>query len=196
MNRTWITGLTLASVAGSGGAFAAVATSGNDAPVAAQTLTAVKASEFVQAPQSRTVNYQVGAAGTVTLTATDGALAVDAATVGTGWSVVTTTAVGSHVEAAVHRRHPARHVRRRHRQRERRRRCADLRAGAGDHCSSATGPDRRQRDRAIERGKRQDHFTAEAGHPPARRSGTAIGGPDHRAATQAGSHNRSLGKRR
>ncbi len=97
MNRSWITGLTLASVAGSGGAFAAAASS-NDAPVVAQAQTFVKASEFVQAPQSRSINYQVGAAGTVTLTVTDGALAVTNATPGAGWTTATTTALGTHVE--------------------------------------------------------------------------------------------------
>jgi hypothetical protein len=97
MNRSWITGLTLASVAGSGGAFAAVATS-NDTPVVAQSQAFVRASEFVQAPQSRSTNYQVGAAGTVTLTVTDGTLAVTNATFGTGWTVAPTTALGTHVE--------------------------------------------------------------------------------------------------
>ena len=86
MNRTWITGLTLASVAGSGGAFAAAATSGNDTPVAAQAPSVVNASDFVQAPTSRTINYQVGAAGTVTLTVTNGVLNVDNTTFGTGWT--------------------------------------------------------------------------------------------------------------
>jgi hypothetical protein len=98
MNRTWITGLTLASVAGSGGAFAAAATSGNDMPVAAQSPTVVNASDFVQAPTSRTINYQVGAAGTVTLTVTDGMLNVDNTTFGTGWTGAATMVAGSHVE--------------------------------------------------------------------------------------------------
>ena len=98
MNRSWITGLTLASVAGSGGAFAAAASS-NDAPVVvAQPQNFVKASELVQTPQSRAINYQVGAAGTVTLTVTDGTLAVTNATMGAGWTVATTTALGTHVE--------------------------------------------------------------------------------------------------
>ena len=98
MNRTWITGLTLASVAGSGGAFAAAATSGNDTPVAAQAPTAVNASSFVQASQSRTINYQVGPAGTVTLTVTNGVLNVDSTTFGTGWTGAATAVAGSHVE--------------------------------------------------------------------------------------------------
>ena len=97
MNRSWITGLTLASVAGSGGAFA-VAASSNDTPVVAQSQAFVKASEFVQTPQSRSINYQVGTAGTVTLTVTNGTLAVASTTFSTGWSVATTTALGSHVE--------------------------------------------------------------------------------------------------
>jgi hypothetical protein len=98
MNRTWITGLTLASVAGSGGAFAAAATSGNDMPVAAQAPTVVNASDFVQAPTSRTINYQVGAAGTVTVTVTDGVLNVGNTTFGTGWTGAATMVAGSHVE--------------------------------------------------------------------------------------------------
>ena len=98
MNRTWITGLTLASVAGSGGAFAAAATSGNDMPVAAQAPSVVNASDFVQAPTSRTINYQVGAAGTVTLTVTDGVLNVDNTTFGTGWTGAPRWSPASHVE--------------------------------------------------------------------------------------------------
>lgn len=97
MNRSWITGLTLASVAGSGGAFAAAASS-HDAPVAAQLQTGIPAGQFVQAAQGRTVNYQVGVAGTVTLSIADGVLTVTDATVGTGWTTVTTVGVGTHVE--------------------------------------------------------------------------------------------------
>jgi len=98
MNRTWITGLTLAGVAGSGGAFAAAATSGTDVPVAAQAPSVVNASDFVQAPTSRTINYQVGAAGTVTVTVTNGVLNVDSTTFGTGWTGGATAVAGSHVE--------------------------------------------------------------------------------------------------
>jgi hypothetical protein len=98
MNRTWITGLTLAGVAGSGGAFAAAATSGTDVPAAAQAPSVVNASEFVQAPTSRTINYQVGAAGTVTVTVTNGVLNVDSTTFGTGWTGGATAAAGLHVE--------------------------------------------------------------------------------------------------
>ncbi len=75
-----------------------VAASSNDTPVVAQSQAFVKASEFVQAPQSRSINYQVGAAGTVTLTVTGGMLTVSNTTFATGWSAAATTALGSHVE--------------------------------------------------------------------------------------------------
>jgi hypothetical protein len=92
--------LTLAGVAGSGGAFAGAAASSNDAPAVAQSPAVVQASQFAQAvqAQSRTVTYQVGAAGTVTLTVANGVLTVVGAAPGTGWTVAPTITLGTHVE--------------------------------------------------------------------------------------------------
>jgi hypothetical protein len=107
MNRTWITGLTLATVAGSGGAFVGVAAGSQDAPAAAQPQSLIKESALLQPVQtaqttpatpSRTVNYLVGAAGAVTLTVANGSLTVNQTAVGAGWAVAGSTAPGTHVE--------------------------------------------------------------------------------------------------
>jgi hypothetical protein len=107
MNRTWITGLTLATVAGSGGAFVGVAAGSHDTPAAAQPQSLVKESALLQPVQtaqttpatpSRTVNYLVGAAGAVTLTVANGSLTINQTAVGAGWAVAGSTAPGTHVE--------------------------------------------------------------------------------------------------
>jgi hypothetical protein len=104
MNRKWITGLTLATVAGSGGAFAGLVVGNHDAPVAAQPQSLVTGAALLrieqpaQAAQSRTISYQVGAAGTVTLTLANGSLTVNQTAVGAGWAVARSTALGTHVE--------------------------------------------------------------------------------------------------
>lgn len=103
MNRSLITGLTLASVAGSGGAFAAVAASQGASPAAAQSQTPFVASALVQQPVQTTVpsatfSYQVGTAGTVTVTATNGSLTINDTAVGAGWTVANATGPGTHIE--------------------------------------------------------------------------------------------------
>ncbi|MDO8364486.1 MAG: hypothetical protein Q7V88_16455 [Actinomycetota bacterium] len=95
MNKAWITGLSLAGVVGTAGAayagFAEGAASGPiaaaDAPVASQPH-----------HDARTVSYQVGVAGTVTLTLADGSVTVSGATAGAGWVVLSSTVPGAHVE--------------------------------------------------------------------------------------------------
>jgi hypothetical protein len=97
MNKAWITGLTLAGVAGSAGAaFAGISTSDQSAPsVEAQGLP-TETSTTTAAPHTAT--YQVGAAGTVTLTAADGALSVDSALPGAYWTLVGYGSPSTHVE--------------------------------------------------------------------------------------------------
>lgn len=102
MNRGWITALTLATVAGSAGAFAGVVANSNDSPAAAQSPAPFDATAFVraepQAPSVRTVSYQVGAAGTVTLSLAGGSLVVDSASPGSGWSIATASGPGTHID--------------------------------------------------------------------------------------------------
>ena len=71
MNKAWITGLTLAGVAGSAGAaFAGISSSDQvGSSVEAQGLPLETSTTEAAA---RTFTYQVGAAGTVTLTAANG----------------------------------------------------------------------------------------------------------------------------
>jgi hypothetical protein len=94
-NRRWITGLTVASVAGTGGvAFATMnaSTHGSAAkitPQAADTTVTV-------APQQ--YSFQAGAAGQVNLTAAEGELRVDSVLPSAGWSVLSTSGTGTHVE--------------------------------------------------------------------------------------------------
>jgi hypothetical protein len=106
MNRTWITALTVATVAGSGAAFAGVVANTNDTPAAAQPLPAVNPQSALMQVQAtpgattptRTLNYQVGTAGVATLTIANGALTVDNAVVNTGWTMTSASAPGTHVE--------------------------------------------------------------------------------------------------
>jgi hypothetical protein len=97
MNKAWITGLTLAGVAGSAGAaFAGISSdSQGSTPVEAQGLPA-ETSTTQAATQTST--YQVGAAGTVTLTAANGVLTVDSALPGTFWTLVGYGTPATHVE--------------------------------------------------------------------------------------------------
>ena len=104
MKRSWITALTLASVAGSAGAFAGVvAGNGDTTPAAAQPQTLANQGAFlrVEAPATttRTLSYQVGAAGTATLTVGNGSLVIDNAVAGTGWTATSASGAGTHVDA-------------------------------------------------------------------------------------------------
>ena len=103
MKRSWITALTLATVAGSGGAFAAVVAGNADTPAAAQPPTPASQGAFVRvetpAAPTRTISYQVGAAGTATLTIANGSLIVDNAVADTGWTVANASGAGTHVDA-------------------------------------------------------------------------------------------------
>jgi hypothetical protein len=106
MNRTWITALTVATVAGSGAAFAGVVANTNDTPAAAQPLPAINPQSALMQVQTkpgvttptRTLNYQVGNAGVATLTIANGALTVDNAVVSTGWTMTSASAPGTHVD--------------------------------------------------------------------------------------------------
>lgn len=97
MNRAWITGLTVASVAGTGGvAVATMTASTNPAAAAPTPLAAAEATTATVA--SRGYSFQAGSAGQVNLTADDGALTVDSTAPSAGWLVVSYTGPGTHVE--------------------------------------------------------------------------------------------------
>jgi len=96
MNRAWKTGLALGGVLGSAGAAYAGVSAGIE-----QTTKPADANAAVAAVQhmsARVVSYQVGAAGTVQLTSTDGVLTVSSATAAGGWTLLSTTSPGAHVE--------------------------------------------------------------------------------------------------
>ena len=97
MNRAWITGLTLAAVAGTGGAaFAGMSAdsgTGGTADAAAQQ----PAAEITTTTVDGVVTYQLGPAGTVNLTTKDGVLRVDNALPSLGWTVVTYSGPAKHI---------------------------------------------------------------------------------------------------
>ena len=97
MNRAWITGLTVASVAGTGGvAFATMTASTHPASAAPSPVAALSETTASVAP--RAYSFQAGAAGQVNLTAADGVLTVDSTVPSTGWLVLSYTGPGTHVE--------------------------------------------------------------------------------------------------
>lgn len=96
MNRAWITGLALAGAAGSAGAAFAGVAAGTD--FAAPETQPVGTPAGIITPHDRTVDYQVGAAGTVSVSVAGGSLTVVAAAGGTGWTLIGATAPGAHVE--------------------------------------------------------------------------------------------------
>jgi len=103
MNRSWITAVTLATVAGSGAAFTGVVANSHDAPAKAQALTPVAPQALVRADPTtttpaRTLNYQVGAAGVANLTIANGALTVNNATASAGWTLVSSSGPGTHID--------------------------------------------------------------------------------------------------
>ena len=96
MNKTWITTLSIAGVVGSGAAaaLAASATISHGVPATANAAPAVTV-----ASPSRTIMYQVGTAGSVTVVKDAVGLTITDTTVGTGWTLVGTSVVGPTVSA-------------------------------------------------------------------------------------------------
>ncbi|MDO8391317.1 MAG: hypothetical protein Q7V57_12605 [Actinomycetota bacterium] len=95
MNKAWITSITIAGIVGSGGAaFAGVnaiqSASADSAPSVGE--------QALVAPSVRTVTYQIGTAGVVTLTSDGTTLTVTESTPATGWSLVSGSAAAAHVE--------------------------------------------------------------------------------------------------
>jgi hypothetical protein len=99
MNKAWITGLTLAGVAGSAGAaYAGISSADQNAP-------SVEAQGFVEEATTTTIaparsfTYQVGDAGSVAVTVDGGVITVDSALAGAlPWTVGTFSTPAAHVE--------------------------------------------------------------------------------------------------
>ena len=103
MNRSWVTAVTLATVAGSGAAFTGVIANSHDAPAKAEAMTPVVPQALVRTAATttapaHTLNYQVGAAGVANLTIADGSLTINSATASAGWTLVSSSAPGAHVD--------------------------------------------------------------------------------------------------
>jgi hypothetical protein len=102
MNRSWITALTLAAVAGSGAAFTGVIANSNDTHAIAASPTLFNQPEALaaapQAPAPQITSYQVGAAGIATLASNNGSLTIDTAVANGGWTVSGTSGPGTHVD--------------------------------------------------------------------------------------------------
>jgi len=99
MNKSMLLAVTLTGVTTSAGAaYAGVSVMQSDPSTATVPTTPATDSVAPVAPVDRTVTYQVGTAGTVTITVAGGVLQVAGASAGAGWSVGATSASGSHAE--------------------------------------------------------------------------------------------------
>lgn len=96
MNKNWITGLTLASVVGTGGAaFAGMrATTHDSVQAAGETPTSATATTVA----GTSASYVAAEAGLVNVSLAGGVITVDSTVPNSGWSVVSFTAPGAHVE--------------------------------------------------------------------------------------------------
>ncbi len=93
MNKQLLTALTIFGVAGSAGAaYAGVSVISNASAESAPSASATPM------PVTRTIVYQVGAAGQVTIAVSNDNLAVSGSVAGTGWTVVGASATGQHAE--------------------------------------------------------------------------------------------------
>jgi hypothetical protein len=101
MQRSWILGISVAAVIGSAGAsFAAIGPQDlwMSASVSAQDSTTAAATAASTVAAS-TTSYRIGDAGNVSVDVVDGIITITAAEAGEGWTVVATSAPGSHVDA-------------------------------------------------------------------------------------------------
>lgn len=101
MNKSMLLAVTITGVTTSAGAaYAGVSAVLDTAPAspAGDATTLAVDTTVPGAPVSRTISYQVGPAGQVTLTVADGVLSIAAATPGDGWSVATSGSSGAHAE--------------------------------------------------------------------------------------------------
>ena len=98
MKRTWITGLTIVGIAGTGGA--AFAGMSNDAPLPPPfSGDTQQATDSTAATPPEHTTYQIGPVGTVTVERDGGVLKIERVTIGDGWSLVATSVPGAHIGA-------------------------------------------------------------------------------------------------
>ena len=94
MKRTWITGLTIVGIAGTGGA--AFAGMSNDAPLPPPfSGDTQQATDSTAATPPEHTTYQIGPVGTVTVERDGGVLKIERVTIGDGWSLVAPTSAPS-----------------------------------------------------------------------------------------------------
>jgi hypothetical protein len=103
MNRAWVTSLTIAGVVGTGGAAMAGLTDSGTAPLDPAPAALIAAAVIgdttsTTAPSASVITYQVGPAGTITISYSATGATVTEATPAAGWTVTGASAVGNHVE--------------------------------------------------------------------------------------------------
>jgi hypothetical protein len=103
MNRAWVTSLTIAGVVGTGGAAMAGLTDSGTAPLDPAPAAPIAAAVIgdttsTTAPSASVITYQVGPAGTITISYSATGATVTEATPAAGWTVTGASAVGNHVE--------------------------------------------------------------------------------------------------
>ena len=96
MNKFWISTISAAGTLGTAGAAFAGVNAIEQLDAAPSTATTIDAAPSDST--ERTISYQIGAAGIVTVTVHDGVLTVVDVVAADGWSVVGATAPGVHVE--------------------------------------------------------------------------------------------------
>lgn len=102
MNRAWITGITLATVAGTGTAAYAgmhATTDEGTAQAAAEPTTILETTTPAAAPQE--LAFQAGPAGTVNVSNDGTAITVASVVPTSGWTLVSYTPAGTHVEVVL-----------------------------------------------------------------------------------------------
>jgi hypothetical protein len=97
MNKAWITGITVASVAGTGGAaYATMQANTQHNSAAAEAPQSTELTTTTVGAQA--YEFQAGPAGVVHLTANDGVLSVDSALPSVGWTLLDYTSPAAHVQ--------------------------------------------------------------------------------------------------
>jgi hypothetical protein len=98
MNKAWITGITVASVAGTGGAAYATMQANTQHNSAAAEAPQSTAEITTTTAGAQAYEFQAGPAGVVHLTADNGVLRVDSALPSVGWTLLDYTSPAAHVE--------------------------------------------------------------------------------------------------
>jgi len=99
MNKAWITGITVASVAGTGGAAFATMQANTHQDSASAAAPQITAAATSTTDGTQTYEFQAGPAGIVHLSATNNVLTVVSALPSAGWTLLDYTSPAGHVEA-------------------------------------------------------------------------------------------------